>query len=76
MKKIAPYNNHSYTIKRESSEIVTDPVSCNFMEHAQLHPSWKKIFESNCRRGANNNVMQIFADEGGGTLQKCYNEKD
>ena len=39
VKKIAPYNNHSYTIKRESCEIVTNLDSCNFMEHAQLHPS-------------------------------------
>ena len=76
VKKIAPHNNHSYAIKRESCEIVTDPDSCNFMEHAQLHPSWRKILESRSWRGANNNVMQNVADEKGGTFQKCCNRKD
>ena len=66
MKKIALYNNHSYAIKRESCEIVTDPVSCKFMEHAQLHLSWKKILENSNWRGANNIIMQNIADEMGG----------
>ena len=64
----APYNNHCYAIKRESCEIVTDPDLCNFMEHAQLHPSWRKILKSR-RRGANNNVTQDVADEGGGSFE-------
>ena len=36
-----------------------------------------KILESRSCRPANNNVMQIVADKGGGTFRKCYNnEKD
>ena len=75
MKELASFNN-SYAIKRETCEIITDPDSCNLVEHAQLHPSWKKILESSSCRGTKNNVMQNVADEGGGTLRKCYNEKD
>ena len=74
MKKLAPFNNHSYTIKRETCEIITDPDSCNLMEHARLHPSWMKILESRSWRGANS-VMLNVADEGGRTLRKCYNKK-
>ena len=76
MKKLAPFSNHSYVIKRETCEIITDPDSCNLMDLAQLHPSWKKILESRSSREASNNVMQYVADEGGGTLQKFNNEKD
>ena len=78
VKKIAPFNNHSYAIKIETCKIITDPDSCNLIEHAQLHPSWMKILESRSWREASNNVMQNVADEEGGrTLQKCYNnEKD
>ena len=46
------------------------------MEHAQLHPSWIKILESRCWRKASNNVMHNVADEGGGTLRKCYNSDE
>ena len=58
MKKIAPFNNHSYALKRETCEIITDPDSCNLMEHAQLHPFWMKILESRSWRGTNNNVIR------------------
>ena len=35
-----------------------------------------EIFENRSWRGANNNMMQNVAIKGGGTLRKCYNEKN
>ena len=73
VRKLAPFNNRSYAIKREMCEIITEPDTCNFMNHAQLHSFWIKILESRCWREASNNLMQNVADERGGTLRKYYN---
>ena len=75
MKKLAPFNNHSYAIKRETCEIITDPDSCNLMEHAQLYPSWMKVLESRCWSEASNNVKQNVADEGGGDPSKVLQQQ-
>ena len=76
-KKITPFNNHSYTIKRETCEIITEPNPCNLVEYAQIHPSWLKILRIRSWRGANNNVRQNVTDEGRGEWdpQKVQQQK-
>ena len=43
VRKIAHYSNQKYALLREALEIPKDAGTCDYTEHAKIHPIWRSL---------------------------------